>query len=144
MYVFWKWDSKMCILMVILRGITINYSHRALIINFSLHFCFFMVNYWGDDCTGHPPTWNIGGGGDISPPPPSPGSTPMTTCTLYKLDQIRNVILFFKERAYIGCGLNPFGSVHLDIVASLMKKKMFTLWILHLKRQLIYFTLWTI
>ena len=28
----------MCILMVILRLITINYSHRALIINFSLHF----------------------------------------------------------------------------------------------------------
>ena len=38
----------MCILMVILRVITINYSHRTLIINFSLHFFkFFMVNYWG-------------------------------------------------------------------------------------------------
>ena len=31
----------MCILTVILRVITINYSHRALIINFSLFFCFF-------------------------------------------------------------------------------------------------------
>ena len=28
----------MCILMVILRVITINYSHRALIVNFSLFF----------------------------------------------------------------------------------------------------------
>ena len=37
----------MCILMVILRVITINYSHRALI-NFSLYFFnFFRVNYWG-------------------------------------------------------------------------------------------------
>ena len=47
--------------MVILRVITINYSHRALI-NFSPHFFFFflMVNY------PHPH------------PPPPPGSTPMS------------------------------------------------------------------
>ena len=31
----------MCILMVILRVITVDYSHRALIINFSLFFFFF-------------------------------------------------------------------------------------------------------
>ena len=69
-YVLWKWDSKMCILMVILRVITINYSHRTLIINFSLHFLiFFMVNYWGDDCTGHPPHLKYWGG-YIPPIPP--------------------------------------------------------------------------
>ena len=70
MYVLWKWDSKMCILMVILRVITINYSHRTLIINFSLHFFFF---FYGELLGGWlyrppPPTWNIGG--DISPHPP--------------------------------------------------------------------------
>ena len=59
--------------MVILRVITINYSHRALIINYSLHFFVLMVNYWGggDDFTGHPPpTLNIGGGGVYPPTPP--------------------------------------------------------------------------
>ena len=74
----------MCILMVVLRVITINYSHRALIINFSLHFfCdgdfffffFFFFLGGGGYCTGNPPTWNIGG--YISPHPPPPVSTHM-------------------------------------------------------------------
>ena len=78
MYVLWKWDSKMCILMVILRVITINYSHRTLIINFSLHFLiFFMVNYWGGGWLYRPsPHLKYWGGGYIPPPIP-PGSTPM-------------------------------------------------------------------
>ena len=47
----------MCILMVILRVITINYSHWALIINVSLHF------FYGE---------LLGGGviGQATPPPP--------------------------------------------------------------------------
>ena len=70
MYVLWKWDSKMCLLMVILRVITINYSHRTLIINFSLHFFNFVYGeLLGDDCTGHPPPEILGG---YIPPPPSP------------------------------------------------------------------------
>ena len=72
LYVLRKWDSKMCIWMVILWVITIIHSLRALIINFSLHFfVVVMVNYWGDDCTGHPPPHlKYWGGGDISPHPP--------------------------------------------------------------------------
>ena len=67
MYVLRKWGSKMCILMVILRVITINYSHRAIIIIFLIFFLWWIIG-GGDDCTGHPPTWNIGG--NISPHPP--------------------------------------------------------------------------
>ena len=50
----------MCILMVILQVITINYSHRALIINVSLPFFFY-----GE---------LLGGGmiGQATPPPPPP------------------------------------------------------------------------
>ena len=75
MYVLWKWDSKMCILMVILRVITINYSHRTLIINVSLHFLIF---FYGELLGGMivqaiPPTWNIGGGYIPPIPPPPPG-----------------------------------------------------------------------
>ena len=73
-YVLWKWDSKMCILMVILRVITINYSHRALI-NCSLHF---FKNCYGELLGGggwlyrpSPPPEILGG---IYPPhPPPPG-----------------------------------------------------------------------
>ena len=36
----------MCILMVILRVITINYSHRALISNFSLTLLLITVEYF--------------------------------------------------------------------------------------------------
>ena len=63
----------MCLLMVILRVITINYSHRTLIINFSLHFFNFVYGELlggGDDCTDHPPHLKYWGGGDISPHPP--------------------------------------------------------------------------
>ena len=69
-----KSDSKMFILMVILRVITITYSHRALIINFSLHFCFLMVNYWGGMIVQAIPPPKILGGLVFPPlPPPPPG-----------------------------------------------------------------------
>ena len=63
----------MCILTVILRVITINYSHRALIINFSLFFVFLRVNYWGGGMIVQaipPPHLKYWGGGYPPTPPP--------------------------------------------------------------------------
>ena len=62
----------MCISMVILRVITINYSYRALIINFSLQFCCFDGELLGGgmivQATPHLKYW----GGGIYPPPHPP------------------------------------------------------------------------
>ena len=105
MYVLWKWDSKMCILMVILRVITINYSHRTLIINFSLHFLiFFMVNYWGRWLyRPSPPHLKYWGGGYIPLIPPPPG---IDTHDLYTFNLIF-VFFFFISRREIVITVNP-------------------------------------
>ena len=74
----------MCILMVILRVITINYSHRALVINFSLGFFFYGELLGGMIVQATPPPHlKYWGGGGIYPPPPHPPGIDTHACYLW-------------------------------------------------------------
>ena len=96
----------MCILTVILRVITMNYSHRALI-NFSLFFFFFEGELLGGGMIVQaipPPHLKYWGGGDISPPPsPPPGIDThggMERCTIDTTHLVQTKSIFPRSQVH--------------------------------------------